>query len=118
MRDTTATYVKDLGSLFKADDSRLQPIKIESSNLTDPVATIKGLMDVDHIDMVMANAGGAGAKGIIPLDVASPEIVTGCVYREGSRSIGPVPGCQASVGEGSSSQVGVCEQCCGFDWST
>ncbi|OOF90584.1 hypothetical protein ASPCADRAFT_10495 [Aspergillus carbonarius ITEM 5010] len=80
--------------------------------------TIKGLMDVDHIDMVMANAGGAGAKGIIPLDVASPEIVTGCVYREGSRSIGPVPGCQASVGEGSSSQVGVCEQCCGFDWST
>nr|WBY61500.1 SDR [Penicillium turbatum] len=76
VRDTAANYVKELEALPKADGSRLQLVKIESSNSADPAAAIKDLTDVDHIDVVVANAGGAGEKGIIPLDVVSSEIVT------------------------------------------
>jgi NAD(P)-dependent dehydrogenase (short-subunit alcohol dehydrogenase family) len=74
VRDTAADYVKELESLPKADGSRLQVVKIESSNSADPVAAIKALTDVDHIDIVVANAGGAGGNGMIPLDVVSSEI--------------------------------------------
>lgn len=76
VRDTVADYVKELEALPKADGSRLQLVKIESSNSGDPAAATKDLTDIDHIDVVVANAGGAGEKGIIPLDVVSPEIVT------------------------------------------
>lgn len=76
VRDTAADYVKELEALPKADGSRLQLVKIESSNSADPAATIKELTDIDHIDVVVANAGGAGEKGVIPLDVVSPDIVT------------------------------------------
>ncbi|KAJ5588092.1 Short-chain dehydrogenase/reductase SDR [Penicillium hordei] len=76
VRDTAADYVKELEALSKADGSRLQLVKIESSNSGDPAAAIKDLTDIDHIDVVVANAGGAGEKGVIPLDVVSPEIMT------------------------------------------
>ncbi|PWY80836.1 NAD(P)-binding protein [Aspergillus sclerotioniger CBS 115572] len=76
VRNTAADYVKDVESLPKVDGSRLQLIKIESSNSTDPATAINDLVDIDHIDVVIANAGGAGEKGIILLDVVSPEVVT------------------------------------------
>ncbi|OQD96665.1 hypothetical protein PENSOL_c015G02169 [Penicillium solitum] len=76
VRNTAADYVKELEALPKADGSHLQLVKIESSNSGDPAAAVKDLTDIDHIDIVVANAGGAGEKGIIPLDVVSPEIVT------------------------------------------
>ncbi|KAJ5164355.1 Short-chain dehydrogenase/reductase SDR [Penicillium coprophilum] len=73
VRDTTADYVKELEALPKSDGSRIQLVKIESSNSADPAAAIKDLKDVDHIDVVVANAGGAGEKGLISLDLVSPE---------------------------------------------
>ncbi|KAJ5505703.1 hypothetical protein LT330_001654 [Penicillium expansum] len=76
VRDTAANYVKELEALPKADSSSLQLVKIESSNSADPAAAIKELTDIDHIDVVVANAGGAGEKGIIPVDIVSSEIVT------------------------------------------
>ncbi|KGO71204.1 Short-chain dehydrogenase/reductase SDR [Penicillium italicum] len=76
VRDTAADYVKELEALPKADGSSLQLVKIESSNSADPAAAINGLEGIDHIDVVVANAGGAGEKGIIPLDVVSSDIVT------------------------------------------
>ena len=76
VRDTAADYVKELEAFPRADYSTLQLVKIESSNSADPAAAIDGLTDVDHIDVVIANAGGVGEKGIIPLDVVSSEIMS------------------------------------------
>lgn len=76
VRDTTAGYVKELEALPKAEGSRLQLVKIESRNSADPAAAIANLAGVDHIDVVVANAGGAGENAMVPLDVVSAEIVT------------------------------------------
>ncbi|KAJ5513332.1 Short-chain dehydrogenase/reductase SDR [Penicillium fimorum] len=76
IRDAAVDYTKELEALPKADGSRLQLVKIESSNSADPAAAVKDLTDIDHIDVVVANAGGAGENGIISLDVVSSEIVT------------------------------------------
>ncbi|PYI02688.1 NAD(P)-binding protein [Aspergillus sclerotiicarbonarius CBS 121057] len=76
VRNTGVDYVQELEALPKGNGSRLQLIKIESSNSQDPAMAIKDVEGIDHIDVVGANAGGAGDKGMIPLDVVSPEIVT------------------------------------------
>ncbi|KAJ5184628.1 Short-chain dehydrogenase/reductase SDR [Penicillium cf. griseofulvum] len=76
VRDTAADYVKELVALPKANGSHLQVVKIESSNPADPAAVIKVLTDVDHIDIVVANAGGAGEEGMTPLDAVSSVVAT------------------------------------------
>ncbi|KAK4868275.1 hypothetical protein LT330_006997 [Penicillium expansum] len=76
VRDKSADYVKELEALPKADGSQLQLVQIESSNPADPAAAIKGLTNINYIDVVVANAGGAGEKGVIPLDVVSSEVAT------------------------------------------
>ncbi|KAL4905107.1 hypothetical protein BDW74DRAFT_19184 [Aspergillus multicolor] len=51
-------------------------MRIEANNPTDPGAAVKDILahGISQIDLVIANAGGAGEKGIIPLDTESYEI--------------------------------------------
>ncbi|KAK9235581.1 NAD(P)-binding protein [Lipomyces kononenkoae] len=78
VRDKTAPYVQELESLSVAKGSRLVLIKIESASFTDPAEAIKDLEadGIDHIDMVIANAGGSGEKPFIPLDIVGADNVT------------------------------------------
>ncbi|KAL3437845.1 NAD(P)-binding protein [Aspergillus tetrazonus] len=75
IRDPSAPYAEELNGLPKSPSSRLHLVKIESSNPTDPPAAIRDLADViDHIDVVIANAGWTGANnGMVSLDTVSAE---------------------------------------------
>ncbi|KZF25853.1 NAD(P)-binding protein [Xylona heveae TC161] len=78
VRDKTASNARSLAILPAAKGSRMHLIQIESTSSTDPANAVKELeaAGIDHIDVVIANAGGAGDKGIIPLDVVDVNAVT------------------------------------------
>ncbi|KAL4963350.1 NAD(P)-binding protein [Aspergillus stella-maris] len=82
IRDPSAPYASDLQSLPTATGTTLHLVKIESSNADDAFAAVQQLASSDsaptikHLDVVIANAGGAGENGIIPLDSVSGAVVT------------------------------------------
>lgn len=59
VRDPSAPASKALHDLPKAEGSRIIVVKIESTSDTDALEAIKSLSthDIDHIDIVIANAG-------------------------------------------------------------
>ncbi|PYH95600.1 NAD(P)-binding protein, partial [Aspergillus ellipticus CBS 707.79] len=80
VRDPTADYTTTLTSLPTAPGSRLILTTIESTNFSDPATAISSLPDeITHIDAVIANGGGGGSKGGIPLDVVAPGDITDVV---------------------------------------
>lgn len=59
-RDPTAASSKDLSSLPIGTGSRLIVVKVDASNETDALQAVKTLAtehDINHIDIVIANAG-------------------------------------------------------------
>ncbi|KAK9364982.1 NAD(P)-binding protein [Lipomyces kononenkoae] len=78
VRDKTTPYVQELESLPAAEGSRLLLIKIESTALGDPAEAIKDVeaAGIDHIDVVIANAGGTGGGAFQPLDTVSVDMMT------------------------------------------
>ncbi|KAK9428008.1 NAD(P)-binding protein [Lipomyces doorenjongii] len=78
VRDKTAPNAQELETLPAAEGSRLLLIKIESTSFTDPAVAIKDLeaAGIDHIDVVIANAGGAGEMAFIPMDLVGVDTVT------------------------------------------
>ncbi|KAK9323831.1 NAD(P)-binding protein [Lipomyces orientalis] len=78
VRDKTAAYVHEFEALPAAEGSSLLLIKIESTRFTDPAVAIKDLeaAGIDHIDVVIANAGGGGDNAFMPVDVVDVDTVT------------------------------------------
>ncbi|KAK3373684.1 hypothetical protein B0T24DRAFT_657468 [Lasiosphaeria ovina] len=76
VRDTVSTNAEALRSLSAADGSRLLLVNIESTSYADPTAAVRELeaAGIDHVDIVIANAGGAGG-GLAPLTIVTPENV-------------------------------------------
>lgn len=74
-RDSTAA--EQLKTLPAGPKSRLILVKVESTSFQDPATAVKDIAaaGVDHIDIVVANAGGT-AENIVPLDAVSPKEVS------------------------------------------
>ncbi|KAK3378215.1 hypothetical protein B0H63DRAFT_479210 [Podospora didyma] len=94
VRDTAAPSVEKLKSPPTTKNSHLILIKIESSYFTDPSDAIRKIeaAGVSHVDVVIANAGGAG--GVIdPLETVTPESV---IDRINVNALGPLAPFQAA----------------------
>ena len=60
MRDVNSTSLSTLSTLAKGQNSKLILLKLESASITDAadlVKTIKSDFNIDHLDIVIANAG-------------------------------------------------------------
>ncbi|KAI5862014.1 hypothetical protein GGS23DRAFT_598031 [Durotheca rogersii] len=77
VRDPTSANAQEIKAFPAAEGSRFLLVKIESSSFSDPAAAVKEAeaAGVDHIDVLIANAGGAGGS-ISPLDKVTPQDVT------------------------------------------
>lgn len=56
VRDVAASISKDLLSLPTAEGSKVVLAKIDSNDHTTPFEAVKGLSDIEKIDVVIANA--------------------------------------------------------------
>jgi NAD(P)-dependent dehydrogenase (short-subunit alcohol dehydrogenase family) len=88
VRDKTSPNSQELKTLPTAPSSSLLLIKIESSSPTDPTEAIKELQaaGINHLDIVIANAGAASAA-LSPLESVSVEDVTACFN---TNTLGPL----------------------------
>lgn len=78
VRDKASPSSQELTTLPAAVNTKLVLVIIESSSPTDPNKAIKELeaAGIDHLDVVIANAGGTSSFGVTPLDKVSAEEVT------------------------------------------
>jgi NAD(P)-dependent dehydrogenase (short-subunit alcohol dehydrogenase family) len=78
VRDKSASITQELEKLPVATGSRLLLVQIENSSTTDSVDATKSLaaMGIEHLDIVIANAGGSDGRQLTPLDIVSTEDVT------------------------------------------
>lgn len=78
VRDKTSSVADELKKLPTAAGSRLLLVKIESTSPADPAEAIKDLQaaGIDHLDIVIANAGGVTGRTVTPVDTVSKEELT------------------------------------------
>lgn len=80
VRDKASRNAEDLQKLPTAAGSRLLLVEIESTSLTDPAEAIKELEagGIEHLDIVIANAGRLGTDMLAGVNVVTMEEVTAC----------------------------------------
>ena len=81
VRDPASAPSQSLQSLSKGDSSRLIVVKIDAKSPTDPAAAVKTLQtehSIDHIDVVIANAGISDHDIYVVDAVLCLECLDGC----------------------------------------
>lgn len=90
VRDKTSPAAQDLKTLPTAAGTRLLLVKIENTSATDPFEGVKEIeaAGIDHLDTVIANAGGGGSKPM--LEPVESVTVEGLEESFGINTLGPV----------------------------
>jgi len=75
VRDKESPLAKELQTLPTGEGSKILVVKIENTSTTDPTEAVKELKaaGVNHLDIVIANAGGNSTIVSVPLDLVSAE---------------------------------------------
>jgi NAD(P)-dependent dehydrogenase (short-subunit alcohol dehydrogenase family) len=78
VRDESTAAVAELKSFTTADNTKLLLVHIDSGSVDDPKKALAKIQDagIDHIDVVIANAGGYPTP--TPIDSVGREELVGC----------------------------------------